>query len=163
MLLSFDNIILLKLLRVKRKLLIVNYFIKKSVDICSKVRDNKHAAKRVIEGGGNEMNVPNEILKQLGGNRFLAMTGAKNLVGDGNTLRMKLPRNGSKANSLWITLDEGKELYSMRFFKYTPGRLDIKTGKFIEDKVTNEVVYQDVYFDMLQDIFTQHTKMYTCL
>ena len=45
------------------------------------------------------MNIPNVILQQLGGNKFLAMTGAKNLVGDGNTLRMTLPRNGSKANS----------------------------------------------------------------
>ena len=31
------------------------------------------------------MNIPNVILQQLGGNKFLAMTGAKNLVGDGNT------------------------------------------------------------------------------
>lgn len=109
------------------------------------------------------MNVPNEILRQLGGNKFLAMTGAKNLVGDGNTLRMTLPRNGSKANRLWITLDEGKDLYSMRFFRYVPGRLSQKTWKWTEEKIDNEVVYKDVFFDQLQEIFTQHTKMYTYL
>ena len=34
------------------------------------------------------MKVADIILEQLGGNKFLAMTGAKNLLADGNTLRM---------------------------------------------------------------------------
>jgi hypothetical protein len=106
------------------------------------------------------MSVPNEILNQLGGNRFIAMTGAKDFVGDGNTLRMALPRNGSKANRLWVTLN-GKDLYDMRFFKFRMGRISLKTGEYIEDKVTDEVWYRDVYCDQLQDIFTKHTKMYT--
>ena len=45
-----------------------------------------------------------EILKQLGGNKFLAMTGAKNLAYDDNSLNMKLPKNMSQANYLKITL-----------------------------------------------------------
>lgn len=108
------------------------------------------------------MNVPNEILRQLGGNRFLAMTGAKNLCGDGNTLRMTLPRNGSKANRLWVTLN-GNDLYDMRFFKFRMGRIDLKTGAYIEDKVSDEVEYHDLFFDQLQEVFTKHTKMYTHL
>lgn len=108
------------------------------------------------------MDVCRVILEQLGGNKFLAMTGAKNLVGDGNTLRMTLPKNGSKANRLWVTLN-GKDLYDMRFFRYRQGRLDLRTGKFIEDKITDEVVYNDLFFDQLQEVFTQHTKMYTHL
>jgi len=108
------------------------------------------------------MGVPDTILKQLGGNRFLAMTGAKNLVGDGNTLRMTLPRNGSKANRLWITLN-GKDLYDMRFFNFRMGRIDLKTGEFIPDKITHEKVYNDLFFDQLQEVFTMHTKMYTHL
>ena len=51
------------------------------------------------------MKVADIILEQLGGNKFLAMTGAKNLLADGNTLRMTLPKNRSKANRLYITLD----------------------------------------------------------
>lgn len=38
------------------------------------------------------MTVANTILEQLGGSKFLAMTGAKNLLADGNTLLMTLPK-----------------------------------------------------------------------
>ena len=38
------------------------------------------------------MRVADIILEQLGGNKFLAMTGANHLVSDGNTLRMNLPK-----------------------------------------------------------------------
>lgn len=109
------------------------------------------------------MDVANTILRQLGGNRFIAMTGAKNFLSDGNTLRMTLPKNGSKANRLWVTYDEGLDLYNMRFFRYRPGRLDIRTGNFIEDKISDEKVYEGIFFDQLQEIFTAHTKMYTHL
>ena len=51
------------------------------------------------------MKAANIILEQLGGNKFIAMTGAKNFVSDGNTLRMTLPKNRSKANRLYVTLD----------------------------------------------------------
>lgn len=50
------------------------------------------------------MKVADIILEQLGGSKFLAMTGANHLLSDGNTLRMNLPKNASKANRLWITL-----------------------------------------------------------
>ncbi len=108
------------------------------------------------------MGVAKTILEQLGGNKFLAMTGAKNLVSDGNTLRMRLPRNGSKANSLWVTLN-GNDLYDMRFFNYKMGGINLKTGEMIPDKVTHEVIYNDIFCDQLQEVFTRHTKMYTHL
>ena len=65
------------------------------------------------------MSIASIILEQLGGNKFIAMTGASHFVSDGNTLRMTLPKNGSKANRLYITLDEGTDTYTMRFFRYT--------------------------------------------
>lgn len=105
------------------------------------------------------MRVPDIILQQLGGKRFLAMTGVKNLVADGYTLRMTLPKNGSKANRLWITLN-GNDLYDMRFFNYRMGRIDLKTGEYIPDKISHEVVYNDICCDGLCDVFTRHTKMY---
>ena len=46
------------------------------------------------------MKVADIILEQLGGNKFVVMTGASHFVSDGNTLRMQLPRNISKANRL---------------------------------------------------------------
>ena len=109
------------------------------------------------------MSVANEILRQLGGNKFVVMTGAKNFLADGNTLRMTLPKNGSKANRLWITLDEGEDLYSMRFFRYVPGRLNTKTWEWSKEKVDNEKIYDHIFCDQLQEVFTQHTKMYTHL
>lgn len=108
------------------------------------------------------LDVPRTILEQLGGNKFIVMTGAKNFVGDGNTLRMTLPRNGSKANRLWVTLN-GKDLYDMRFFRYTAPKLSTKTYTFTDEKISDEKIYEDVYFDQMQEIFTAHTKMYTHL
>ena len=109
------------------------------------------------------MDVANQIYRYLGGNKFVVMTGAKNIVGDGNTLRMTLPKNGSKANRLWVTYDESLDLFNMRFFKYRPGKIDIKTGRYIEDKISDVAEYSGLFFDQLQGVFTQHTKMYTHL
>ena len=38
------------------------------------------------------MSIASIILEQLGGNKFIAMTGASHFVSDGNTLRMTLPK-----------------------------------------------------------------------
>ena len=73
------------------------------------------------------MSIAGTILEQLGGNKFIAMTGASHFVSDGNTLRMTLPKNGSKANRLYITLDEGTDTYTMHFFRYTAPRMNTKT------------------------------------
>ena len=108
------------------------------------------------------MTVANTILEQLGGNKFIAMTGAKNFVSDGNTLRMTLPKNRSKANRLYITLD-AMDTYTMNFFKYTAGRLNKKTFAWTPDKQEDVKEISSVYADMLQDIFTDVTGMYTHL
>lgn len=106
------------------------------------------------------MRVADIILQQLGGGRFIAMTGSKNFVSDGNTLRMSLAKNSSKANRLWITLD-GDDTYTMRFFKYAAPRFNTKTCTFTEEKVTEIKKISGVYCDMLQDIFTNTTGLYT--
>ena len=51
------------------------------------------------------MSVADTILQQLGGHKFVVMTGSSHFVSDKNTLRMKLAKNKSKANKLDITLD----------------------------------------------------------
>ena len=95
--------------------------------------------------------VAETILKTLGGNKFRAMTGAKNLAGDENSLSMRIGRNSSNSNYLKITLNM-MDLYDMEFCKLT---------RMGEKKSVKE--YNNVYNDMMTDIFTKHTGMYTSL
>lgn len=108
------------------------------------------------------MEIARTILEQLGGNKFLAMTGAKNLIADGNTLSMTLPKNMSKANRLSITL-EGDDTYTVRFYRFTAARFNPKTLTFSEDKTQEVKTSRGIYWDMLQDLFTSVTGMYTHL
>ena len=50
------------------------------------------------------------ILQQLGGRRFVAFTGSKQLTDMGNGLRMNLARNKTSANRLDIIYDGGADL-----------------------------------------------------
>jgi len=108
------------------------------------------------------MTVATTILEQLGGNKFIVMTGAKNLLADKNSLSMRLPRNMSKANNLKITLN-GMDLYDMEFTNFNAGGFNIKTGK--TRPMRNDIIekVEDIYCDQLQDIFTSVTGMYTHL
>jgi hypothetical protein len=53
--------------------------------------------------------VATTILQQLGGNRFLIMTGAKDLVGNDDSLTMRLPRNGKNVGRVTVALVLGDE------------------------------------------------------
>ena len=97
------------------------------------------------------MSVARTILEQLGGNKFCAMTGAKNLVDCGDALAMKIGRNKTSSNYLKITLNM-MDLYDVRF-----SRVSLKGG---ERSVTE---YNNVYNDSLVDVFEKHTGMYTKL
>ena len=87
-----------------------------------------------------------ETLKQLGGNKFIAMTGAKNFTVGKEGLAFKIGRNAKAVNYVVIQLN-GKDLYDMKFQK---GTRVLKTAN-------------DVYGDQLQKMFTKHTGMYTSL
>jgi hypothetical protein len=94
--------------------------------------------------------IASTILRQLGGNKFLAMTGAKYLVAGDNFLQFTLPNR--KINSVVVRLD-GDDTYTMLFNKKTNMGIDIKpiasaTG---------------VYADQLQNVFTDKTGLYTSL
>ena len=110
--------------------------------------------------------VPQIILDQLGGNRFLVMTGCHHLVGDTdrNSLRMTIPRNASRANRLEVVL-KPDDTYRMEFRRYREGHWHIRSGKCYETKTINEDVqtFDGIYFDQLQTLFTQVTGMYTYL
>lgn len=104
------------------------------------------------------------ILNQLGGKRFVVMTGAKDFIAIDNGLRFKVGRNASKANRVEIKLN-GLDLYDMTFIKYRPFsvKIDHKKGevKTIEEKAETVREYNDIYFDQLQELFTETTGLYT--
>jgi len=92
-----------------------------------------------------------ETLKQLGGNRFIAMTGAKHFGVGPNGMSFKIGRNSKRVNHVTIDLDRGRDLYNMKF--------DWVTIKGIKNKKT----LKGIYADQLQDMFTKYTGMYTSL
>ena len=100
--------------------------------------------------GASYMTVAKTILDQLGGNKFIAMTGSKNFIGGDDFLSMRLARNKSGANYLRITLSSMDD-YTVEFFKMT---------KF--DLIS---VYSSggVYCDQLQNLFTSVTGLDTRL
>ena len=94
--------------------------------------------------------VAQEILNQLGGNKFIAMTGSKNFGSDKNTLSMKLTRNASSANYLRITLNS-MDTYDMEFISVRGASRKVKK------------TYNGIYGDQLQSLFTEATGLYTSL
>ena len=97
------------------------------------------------------MSVANEIYRQLGGNKFAVMTGAKNFIDLENGIRMKIGRN--KTNHNWMEITQNSlDLYDVAFAKLT---------KLGERKSLKE--YKNVYNDSLVELFERHTGMYTKL
>ena len=92
-----------------------------------------------------------EMLKQLGGNRFIAMTGAKNFVVGPKGAGFKIGKNAKNVNYVRIDLDRGKDLYNM-YFNFVSVR-----GVKLKSKV------KGVYADQLQGMFTKRTGRYTSL
>ncbi len=95
------------------------------------------------------------ILQQIGGRRFVAMTGSKDFIDMGNGLRMSLARNKTSANRLDIIYDAGLDLYNMRFYRKTFSK------KTFECKTKNIATHEGVYCDMLEEMFTMVTGLYT--
>lgn len=62
--------------------------------------------------------VAQTILAQLGGSRFIAMTGAKNLVSGARALQFDLPRGAkNKANRVTVTHTDADD-YTVAFYRY---------------------------------------------
>lgn len=109
----------------------------------------------------SDLRVANTILQQLGGKRFLVMTGSKNLVGNDYSLSMQLVRNKSKANKLKITLTPMDD-YTVEFIRQTNGHFT-KNYSWIDSKYEIIKKISGVYFDQLQEIFEDVTGLYTHL
>ena len=101
-----------------------------------------------------QTDIGNTILAQLGGRRFIAMTGAHSFSTNGNDLIFKIGHavnaNGKRVNGVQIKLNS-VGLYDMKFmFASVRG-------------VTVVATENDVYFDQLQNLFEKHTGLYTHL
>lgn len=99
-----------------------------------------------------DMTVANTILAQLGGNRFRAMTGARNFVGSADTLSFHVSGKGKNG--------------SVTAMRVTLNPLDLYTVTALRirgTKVTEVEVVDGVYFDQLQNVFTSMTGLYTRL
>lgn len=98
------------------------------------------------------MQVATTILNQLGGNKFIAMTGAHHLAGSRNTLHFSF-KGSRKTNKCKITLNS-LDLYDVEFFKVNMRAAD--PCRVVDN-------YNDIYFDQLQGVFEKATGLYTSL
>jgi|TARA_R110002096_G_scaffold353324_1_gene546585 hypothetical protein len=92
--------------------------------------------------------VATTILNQLGGRKFLAFTGSKNLIAGENFLTMKLARNSSGANYLKISLN-AMDTYEIEFISIRSGAMKTKHE------------FNGIYNDQLVNIFETTTGLYT--
>lgn len=102
--------------------------------------------------------VAQEILRQLGGGRFMAMVGGKNAFhgtfGGKTGLQIDIGKGAEGGiNRLIVKLDRGSDTYDMEFWRVAKRGMDVK-------KVSEA---SGVYADDLQRIFTSRTKFYTSL
>jgi len=88
------------------------------------------------------------ILNQLGGNKLIAMTGARNFVSSPDSLGFKLPsrsaRNG--INFVKITLN-------------VMDTYDVEFKKIWNFKITDISRHEGIYDDMLQPLFVEETGL----
>ena len=126
--------------------------------------------------------IANIILQQLGGNKFIVMTGAKQFVAIDRGIRFRIGRNATRTNMMRITL-RGDDTYKMEFIyiRKLPNRYSLMAKYLgrgmdpvqIERKIKQQTdpnklltvlkVYDGIYCDQLQELFTEYTKLYTRL
>ena len=98
---------------------------------------------KLTEGGAQ---IAKTILQQLGGNKFIAMTGAKNLGHTNKGLQMKIGRNSKGITHVKVTLTS-MDTYEVEFIKVRGTNI----------KVVKKV--KGVYADQLGEIFKKYTGM----
>jgi hypothetical protein len=107
-----------------------------------------------------KMFIANEILKQLGGHKFVVMTGAKDIYALDSGVQMRLPGGGgfcrNGINKVRITLNS-LDLYGVEFLKVRKVRGSYELG------IEGIKAFYGVYGDMLQAIFKQETGLNTHL
>lgn len=88
--------------------------------------------------------VADTILQQLGGNKFIAMTGAKSFIGSDDSLKFKIPGGQIIEVSL-----NGDDTYTLTVGRFNKKALEVKYSQ----------VLNRVYADQLTEIFTHVTGL----
>ena len=130
----------------------------KSIDTYLKATKRSETTQRIAHRNGVyeskenmvEASIAQTILSQLGGMKFVRMTGAKNIIDGGKYLSFNLPKAKNNINFVRITLTSS-DLYDIEFGRSQS--LNYKTLKKLSG----------IYADQLQDVFTQYTGLYTKL
>lgn len=96
--------------------------------------------------------VASTILNQIGGRRFIMMTGAKDFVAAENGLTFRIPARSAKRgiNKVRIVLMPD-DTYEMQFIKY---------ANMLDNRIATVT---GVYCDMLEDIFEDQTGLFTSM
>lgn len=98
------------------------------------------------------MQVANTILEQLGGGRFIAMTGAKNFVGSSDALMFSMPKAKDGINKIRVTLTPA-DTYTVEGYKIGRSALGFELKAQAEG----------VYCDNLRSVFESMTGFRTSL
>ena len=119
-------------------------------DILARVEAHRD---RPPKSTGRRLTVANAILLHLGDGKFVAMTGARDIVGSADALTFKLPVRSAKQgiDAVRVRLDPS-DTYTMTFYA---------TGRGGKGAVVREV--SGVYADSLRTLFTGVTGLYTGL
>ena len=99
-----------------------------------------------------DMTVSRTIFAQLGGSRFMAMTGAKSFAGEEDNLSFRLPatmtRNRAGGMRITLAADDTYTLETFKIVKFEVRTLDVRKG---------------VHVEMLRRTFTDMTGLDTSL
>jgi len=104
-----------------------------------------------------QVEIAQTIMNQLGGRKFVAMTGAKDHVALESGVRFKIGRNATSCNTVSIEYDASRDLYNMVFEKVSISKKTFDVSRKLIKRVDG------VFCDQMQAIFTEVTGMYTSL
>ena len=104
----------------------------------------------------SDTSVARTILAQLGGGRFVAMTGASSFASSSDTLSFRLPARFAKngIRGVRIVLN-ASDTYTVSFLA-----MPTKANGYTVPTVAE---YADIYADQLRDVFTHTTGLETSL
>jgi hypothetical protein len=114
--------------------------------------------------------VARTILEQLGGQRFVVMTGAKNFIGGPDSLSFKIPKT-RRIRGVRITRTPA-DTYTVEFFTWGRRARQVhKVRRTREQKdsggrygcLDTVATVEDVYAGQLRDVFTRVTGLQTSL
>lgn len=98
-----------------------------------------------------DMTVANTILAQLGGRRFIVMTGSTNFTGRADGLSFKVGSNPKGVTHVRVTLTDMDD-YTVEFLKIRGTKMPVTLAEV-----------DGIYCDQLEEVFTNHTGLYTRL